>query len=83
MNIPFDFGFLYLGNHSLDLGQNDKKLLKALLAASKKAVTRKWLCVEPPQLLDWYDIVHEISIVEKLTYSLRIQIGKFCQIRSM
>ncbi len=54
---------------------NDKKILGILLAASKKKknITRKWLKVDPPTSEEWIDIVHKIYIVEKLSFSLRVQ----------
>lgn len=58
----------------------DIKLLQALLAASKKSITRRWMNRVPPTLDDWYETILEIFRMEKLMYSLRIQKDKFYQI---
>lgn len=46
--IGWSFSTIYLGNIKANLVVQDKYLLKILLAASKKAVTRKWLQSDPP-----------------------------------
>lgn len=51
--------------------------MQALLTASKKSITRKWLNPTPPTLEDWFGIVLEILKMEKLTYSPRVQKHKF------
>lgn len=51
----------------------DKYLVKLLLAGSKKAITRKWYKIERPTQEQWFDVVEEIFLMEKLTYVLRIQ----------
>lgn len=48
-----------------------------LLVASKKAITRRWLKLDPPKLNDWLDVIHDIYVMETMTYSLRIQMEKF------
>ena len=55
----------------------DKKLLAILLAASKKSVTRKWLKVEPPTIDEWIEIVNEIYVMEKISFSLKLEKEKF------
>lgn len=78
VNIPFRFDTMFLGSMDLeDWNHNDKRLLLMLLTASKKAITRRWLKPDPPQLNDWLDVIHDIYVMEKMTYSLRIQIEKF------
>ena len=74
---------MYLGDIQFDnWNTDDKKLLCILLAASKKSVTRRWLKVEPPTIEEWIDTVREIYIMEKLSFSLRIQKEKFYRIWS-
>lgn len=63
----------YLGDLPEELTSNDKYLLKILTAAAKKAITRKWLCTDPPVLDDWLSVVEEIHKMEKLTFLLRLQ----------
>ena len=52
----------------------DTYLVKILLAATKKAVTRKWCREEPPTLRNWLDIVEKIFDMERLTHILRLQV---------
>lgn len=75
---PLAFDTLYLCNISSDkMDSKDKKLLYILLAASKKALTRRWLKPEPPTTEDWINIVYEIYIMEKLSFSLKVQRDTF------
>ena len=41
--IEYNFTDIYLGNIPGDLSTPDKYLLKILLVAGKKAITKKWL----------------------------------------
>ena len=69
---------LYLGNLSQDNTQGeDLYLVKVLLAASKKAITRRWHKAEPPTCEQWLSIVEEIFVMEKLTHMLRLQKEQF------
>lgn len=83
VEIPYNFETIYLGSILYDMrSSNDKKLLAILLAASKKAITRKWLKIEPPTVEEWIDIVHEIYIMEKISFSLKVEREKFYRIWS-
>lgn len=53
-------------------------MIKILLAAIKKAITRKWH-KEDPLTNQWNDIVEEIFGMERLTYTLRIQQSEFAE----
>lgn len=55
----------------------EKKLLYILLAASKKASTRKWLQPEQPKIEDFINIVQDIYKMEKLSAGLKIQFDLF------
>ena len=73
------FTIIYLGNIAAHLLRRDKYLLKILLAASKKAVTRKWLQIEPPAKTDWINIVNDVQNMERITFSLNQQADNFLQ----
>lgn len=55
----------------------DNYLYKVLLAASRKAITRKWLQTKLPSRDDWTTIVDDIHRMEKLTFSLRLQAEQY------
>ena len=77
--INCSFSTIYLGNIASHLPVRDKYLLKLLLAASKKTVTRKWLQATPPTGTDWIDIVTNIQNMERMTFSLSLRIDKYVQ----
>ena len=79
--VGFDCSFstVYLSNIAAHLLVRDKYLLKILLAASKKAVTRKWLQAEPPTETDWIDIVTDVQNMERITFSLNLRFDTFLQ----
>lgn len=80
-SIPYRFDTMFLGNIVFDdWGYNDRKLLLILLVASKKAITRRWLKPDPPKISDWLDVIHDIYVMEKMTYSLRFQTETFSRI---
>jgi len=43
------------------------------MPASKKSVTRKWLKVDPPTINEWIEIVYEIYVMEKISFSLKVE----------
>ncbi len=62
---------LYLGNLKMNNVQcKDRYLVKILLVAAKKAVTRKQHKEDPPSLRLWLEIVDEIYDMERLTHIL-------------
>lgn len=65
------FSVFYLGNIPNGTRKEDRYLLQILQAASKKAITRKWLNIDPPTSSQWIEITNEIYNMEKLTFSLR------------
>lgn len=69
--LEFNFSVIYLGNLPTGLRKTDRYLLQILLAASKKAITRKWLSQDSPTIDEWIEIVKEIYVMEHLTFSLR------------
>lgn len=72
-DIEQTFISLYLGEIPDNLHNREKYLLKVLLAASKKAITRKWQQKDPPTMTQWIDIVKEIHHMERMTFALRTQ----------
>ena len=52
-------------------------MLKILLVAGKKAITKKWLNSTPLIVQEWTAIVQDICEMEKLTFSVRICMDKF------
>lgn len=78
MGVEFEHSFitLYLGKIPDTVLDEDKYLLKILLASSKKAITRKWLQVDPPTGGQWLGIIREIHCMERLTFILRLNLEK-------
>ena len=70
-----DYGLvLYLGNLVQENMQSgDIYLIKALLAASKKTITRAWYEADPPIKKQWLGVVKEIYNMERFMYILRVQ----------
>nr|AAD02930.1 reverse transcriptase [Oryzias latipes] len=73
---PLSFESLFLSKID-GLDNKNKKLLYILLAASKKAITRKWLKPEQPTTEDWIDVVQRIYIMERISHSLQIRLDVF------
>ncbi len=81
VDIPLRCVTIYFGDISFDgWNNNDKKLVQILLTASKKAITRKWLKPTPPTIDEWIDIIYEIYVMERLSFSLKVQKEKFYKI---
>ena len=72
-----DFCTMYLGNISSTINSSDKYLLKIMLAASKKCITRRWLNKEPPTKGEWIGTIKEMYHMERLTFSLNLCMDKF------
>ena len=72
-----NFDLIYLGNIPDGIVTGDRYLLSILLAASKKAITKRWLNEEPPTISEWKDITREIREMERLTLTIRHQKDKF------
>lgn len=68
---------MYLGNICDVVMREDFYLIKVLLAASKKAVTRNRLNVNTPKQEQWLEIVQDIFVMEKFTYLLRVKEDTF------
>lgn len=75
--IPNTCPVLYLGNITNVADSEDICLVKIMLAASRKAITKRWLKPDPPSPQDWIKIVEEISLMESIIYNLRLRGSEF------
>lgn len=73
----FDFLTLYLGAKKWHQSAADNYLMRILLTAGKKAITKKWLQPDAPTLEDWYNIIHHVYTMERLTFSIKMQSETF------
>ena len=72
--IPKTCKILYLGNLTQDtIQKEDEYLVKVLLSASKKTITRMWYKVDSRTEEQWMCTVEEILVMEKITHKLRLQ----------
>ena len=72
--IPLCCKVLYLCNFTEEnVHAGDRYLVKILLIAGKKAITRKWGRADLPTQENWMEIIEEIYVMEKLTHRLRLQ----------
>lgn len=73
-DIPLESKLLYFGCVDPDMVTADNKyLMRALMAASKKAITRKWLQQERPTLSNWIDATIEIYTMERITFVVNLK----------
>lgn len=77
IKIPYHFKTFILGEINFLTGHLNKYLFGALISAGKKTITRHWLRPDPPTIEEWIVIVDEIYKMEKITFSLRLQMDKF------
>ena len=77
-DIDFSFQVLYLGRLPEKLkDMAEMYMFKVMLVASKKAITKKWLNQQAPKLSDWFDVMHTIYMMEKMTFALRLKTDAF------
>lgn len=55
----------------------DRYLVKILLTAAKKAITKKWGREDIPTQEQWTHLVEEIYAMEKMIHHLRLQEAQF------
>jgi len=78
VDIPFDFKTMYLSDlEELNFVKQDQYLMRVLLVASKKALTKKWLTNVIPTTNEWIDLIYHIYIMERITFSFRGKIEVF------
>lgn len=54
----------------------DDKMLRILLLAAKKAISRRWRSTLTPTVEEWIDAISRNYVMEKITASIRLEIGK-------
>ena len=79
-DLPLQFTKLFLGNVDFQTRRPDKYIIGILITACKKALTRRWLLPEPPTIQEWIDIVNDIYVMERITFSLRLRKTVFIQL---
>lgn len=60
-----------------DLMPENVWMYNILLLASKKAITKRWLAKDSPTIEDWLKVVQDIFVMEKLTFPLSLEQGRF------
>ena len=55
------------------LSVKNKHLIGILSLAARKAITKKWLNPDIPSVDEWYDIIYEVFVMERITNSLRLR----------
>lgn len=76
-NLPFNFETFFFGKIEGANTNLNMKMLRIMLLAGKKGITRNWLKTEAPKKETWVDVMHDIYVMEKLTYTLRLETDKF------
>ena len=64
---------LYLGHIEESVHAGDQYLVKILLVAAKKAITKNWLRKETPDYKQWRNIMDNIEEMEKMTFRIRVR----------
>ncbi len=74
MDIPFKFEILYSGKIEWEFSATKGKyLFNIMMVAVKKCIARKWLKTEVPMIDEWMEIMYEILVMERMTFTLRLQ----------
>jgi len=71
--IPCSCLVLYLGYLEKSVNSGDQYLVKIMLAAAEKAVTKNWLKEDIPDYKQWRTIMENIENMEKFTFTIRIR----------
>lgn len=75
---PFTFDIFYLGKRNQGTTiPGEKYIFRIMLVAGKKAITRRWLKTDAPKMEDWIEVMHNIYMMERLTFSARLESDKF------
>lgn len=70
------WGFYFLHSQII----KTKSLFGKLSIAARKAIIKKWLKLDTSSVEDWYDIIYDIFIMERVTFSTRLQETTFEEI---
>lgn len=73
VNMDMSFSTLYLGVRPEGLCKRDAYVLKVILAACKKSITKCWLQKDPLTVDLLISAVSHICSMEKMTFTLRLQ----------
>lgn len=77
--IPFSCIVLYLGHISLVTLQEDRYLVKTLLTAARKTITRNWYKPDTPKQQQWLDVIQEIRTLEHMTGVIRLKVDLYAK----
>ena len=76
--IPLEGRIWYLGDlEGGTIQEKDRYLVKILMTAGKKMVTRLWGQTQTPTFEAWSVLVEELYVMEKMTHGLRLQMELF------
>lgn len=76
--VPLEGRIWYLGDlEGGTVQEKDKYLVKMLLTACKKMVTRLWGQTQTPTFEAWVVLVEELYVMERMTHGLRLQMELF------
>uniref|UniRef100_A0A669AV81 Reverse transcriptase domain-containing protein n=1 Tax=Oreochromis niloticus TaxID=8128 RepID=A0A669AV81_ORENI len=73
--VPCEARVMYFGIWE-NVRKEDQYLFKIMLLSSKKVITKNWLKSDPLKLEEWTDVIEEIYVMEKMTYTLRLKSDK-------
>uniref|UniRef100_A0A669E9I5 Reverse transcriptase zinc-binding domain-containing protein n=1 Tax=Oreochromis niloticus TaxID=8128 RepID=A0A669E9I5_ORENI len=73
--VPCEARVMYFGLWE-NVRKEDQYLFKIMLLSSKKVITKNWLKSDPLKLEEWTDVIEEIYVMEKMTYTLRLKSDK-------
>ena len=71
--IPNTCLVLYLGHIEESVHAGDQYLVKILLVAAKKAITKNWLKKETPDYEQWRNLMDNIEEMERMTFRIRVR----------
>ena len=77
--IPLSCTVLYFGHISLITLQRDGYLVKVILTAARKTITRSWYKPDSPKQQQWFDVIQEIRTMERLTCVLGLRLDLYAK----